>query len=321
MRFWKAAFLAAAMTLPLTQCAAYGAAPSVINNAKTEEHKELFSLPLFLRPEGGFNFEKIADGCVDKAKKVELRASQIRLSYSEMLDGFSADGLKKAGMTAKNRTEFIINGSKATLFKLFQKGKGSVLGKWLLVIDKGENSWMLDASYDPKDSACSESVLKMIKSVCWDVLDKESTDSAPLGNINASGTPMRQAGIVRGAIVYTKDGKIPTKSGDGALFVVSRSKNAYATAYDQRLAFAREKMHDIENKAIVQITAENQVKIDGLNGVELIGHTDDAAKELIYITVLFDSKDAHVMAGIAKGDTLDNTDLFHNLSKTYRHGL
>ena len=321
MSFKTAAFFAAAiLTLVLAPFAAHAAAPTVINNTKTDEHKELFGLPLFLKPEDGFDFEKIADGCVDKVKKVEFKAAQIRLGYDKVIEGFSSEKLKKSGMDAKDSVEFIINGSRATLFKMFQKTKGAALGKWVMIIDRGENSWMVNGSYDSKDSPCAESVLKMIKSLCWDTWTGKTMDSAPLGNVSVAGTPMKQAGIADGAFVYTKDGKLPTKSPDGALFVVSRSRGVRALTHEQRLAFAREKMHDVDKNALITIGSEATVNFDGLPGVELTGYTDDAEKKLIYITVLFDSKDAHVMAGLAQKNTVENSQLFHDLSKTYKLG-
>ena len=59
--------------------------------------------------------------------------------------------LKKVGLELKSKTDFLWNKTSATLLKVFQAGEYSVIGKWVLLLDKGEKSWMISSSYDSKN--------------------------------------------------------------------------------------------------------------------------------------------------------------------------
>lgn len=306
----------------LCQCsAAFAAEPAVVANTKTQEHKELFDVPILMRPSKGLNLAKGRGGCLDQAKKVAIEASEIRVSYEKLLQEFNGENLKKAGMSVKLRSEYIWNGTRATLLKIFQKTGKTVLGKWVLVIDRGDKSWLINGLYDSKDQKRSEMVLNMLKSAYWDEAPAEvMAESAPLGNINTDGIDMKLAGIRHGAFVYTRDGFLPTKHADGTFFVVYRHPNKSLITPDQRLSYAKTELANIEKDKDIDIISENTVQIDRLAGVELAAYTKEPQKSLLFVTLLFDGKDAIIMSAVAKENTIDNLEMFHKLSSTYSDG-
>jgi hypothetical protein len=117
--------------------------------------------------------------------------------------------------------------------------------------------------------------------------------------VDVYGTPLKLAGLLDGAVVYTKDGFLPTKKEDGSLFVVSRISNTFVTP-DKQAGFAKEKLQMIEKGEKIDIISEKEVMIDGLCGIEIVGYTAGGSKKLIYQTMLFDGKNSHVMVGIAR---------------------
>ena len=291
--------------------------PMEINTDKTAAHIGVFDIPVYIKPVAGVNLFKTDSGCADKTKKISLEASQLRVPYETLVDEFNGNNLKKAGMEIKLRSEFIWNGSRAMLIKAFQKDNNAVMGKWILVIDRDSETWMINGLYDSKNQARGEAVLKMLKSVCWDKGNCEPQQTSPLLNINADGTPFRLATIQQDAIVYTKDGELPTKSADGAIFVISRSPCRQLMP-NKRIDFAKERFKLIDKGESLDIVSEREVSIDGLFGVELVAYAEDAQKCLIYQTMLFDRNDSHVMVGIAHGDAVNNLELFHKLTESYR---
>ena len=294
--------------------------PRLINTQMTCKHKNLFKIPVYIVPEPGMNFAETQDGCADKVRKVSLNAVQIRVSYNTLLEEFNGENLKKAGLDLKLRSEFIWNGTNAVLLKVFQDSRKSIIGKWILIIDRGEETWMITGLYEAKDSKRSEAVLNMLKSVWWNSGDKEAALSMPLGNIDTEGTQLRLAGLTDGMLVYTRDGVIPTKSDDGSLFVISRQQGS-CVGQDKQSRTAKERLGLIERGKKLQIISENNIMIDGLHGIELIACTEEEPKDFVYQTLLFDYKDSHALVGIARGNIPENLEMFHKLAESYKQSL
>lgn len=291
--------------------------PKEINTEKSPLHRSVFPMPVYVILPENFSFINTQAGCVDKVKKVSLEASVIRLPYSALLDEFNEENLKKANMELKMKNEFVWKGSSAMLMKIFQKTGSSLVGKWTLVVDRGEECWMINGLYPATDQMRGEAVLKTIKSAYWESEKSSSSPEIPQGNVDVYGTPLKLAGLLDGAVVYTKDGFLPTKKGDGSLFVVSRLSNTFVTL-DKQPGFAKERMQMIEKGEKVDIISEKEVMIDGLTGIEIVGYTAGEQKKLIYQTMLFDGKNSHVMVGIAKSAIPENLDLFHSTAETFK---
>lgn len=291
--------------------------PKEINTEKSPLHRSVFPIPVYVVLPEGCSFINTQAGCVDKAKKVSLEASVIRLPYSALLDEFNEENLKKANMELKMKNEFVWKGSSAMLMKIFQKAGSSLVGKWTLVVDRGEESWMINGLYPARDQMRGEAVLKTIKSAYWENEKSSPSPEIPEGNVDVHGTPLKLAGLLEGAVVYTKDGFLPTQKADGSLFVVSRLSNTFVTL-EKQPGFAKERLQMIEKGEKLDIISEKEVMIDGLSGIEIVGYTAGEQKKLIFQTMLFDGKNSHVMVGIARSDIPENLNLFHSTAETFK---
>ncbi|NLX84294.1 MAG: hypothetical protein GXZ00_01560 [Synergistaceae bacterium] len=289
----------------------------VINTEKSTQHTSVFVMPVYIVLPEGCTFDKTQAGCVDKAKKVSLEASVIRLPYTVLLEEFNEATLRQDDMELKMKNEFLWNGTPVMLMKIFQKTSSTLVGKWTLIIDRGKECWMINGIYPAKDQKRSEAVLKTIKSAFWEREKDLSPIGISLGNVDVGKTSLKLAGLLDGAVVYTKDGLLPTKKDDGSLFVVSRLSNTFVTP-DKQLGFAKEKMRMIEKCEKIEIISEKEVKIDGLSGVEIVGYTSGDQKKLVFQTILFDGKNCHVMVGIAKSGIPENMSLFHSVTETFK---
>ena len=297
---------------------AFASELKVINTEKNQNHVELSGAPVFIRPAEGCNFESCERSLLEKNKKISFEASSLRVPYETIKGEFNEDKLKASGISVKSNSEFMWNGSRASLIKVFHKIENqnkTVMGKWILLVDRGDSSWMICCLYNAKDTKAADMALQMIKTVYWDNAVSQELESAPSCSFNTDGTPWRLAGLTHGAFVYTKDGRLPTKAADGALFVVSRKKDIFLLTQKQRMDFAVQKITEIEKDKSTTIISTNDVVIGGLSGIELTAQTNDGKKELVFLTVLFDSKDAHMMVGIAKDNIQENMNLFHAFSK------
>ena len=289
-----------------------------VATAKSDRHVQLFDLPLWIAPAKGYALEKVSRSCcADVKKKLSLEASELQVPFARLLAEFSPERLRSAGVSLKSRSRYVWNGSDAALLKVFQQKGKTVVGKWLLLIDRGEKSWMVSGLFDPRDASRSQAVLEMLKSVCW---DEEQADARhamlPSGFVKIEGTPFKLAGIRQDAFVYTKDGALPTKSPDGALFVVSRLPESRYTD-DERLAFAKKNLEEVENGKPLEIVSQKELAAGGLPGVELAAYTALEPKKLVYEAMLFDAAETCVMVGLSRVDSLETIEQFHRLAASY----
>lgn len=100
-----------------------------------------------------------------------------------------------------------------------------------------------------------------------------------------------------GAFVYTRDGFLPTKHADGTFFVVYRHPNK--SLITRTLSYAKTELANIEKDKSLDIISETAVQIDRLAGVEL-AYTNEPQKSLLFVTLLFDGKDAIIIFSLPK---------------------
>lgn len=293
-------------------------APEVINNKKTVLHKNFFDIPVALVPKMGCSFEKIEGGVVDKKLKVSLEGTLLHMPYSRLIDEISHDALKKGGMEVKSSFPFIWNGSRAELMKIFADGRGGTVGKWVLIVDRGaDKCWMISGSYNAKDMRTAQFVLDMIRSAWWENGDNEEGSAWPLyGSIDPEGTPFRLAGFRQDALIYTKDGKIPTQAAGQALFVVSSAAREYI-APEKRGEYALAEVRKVERGAALEIISQTEEIIGGTPAVVITAKTKDEAQTLIFQAALFHGQRVTMLVGIARGETESNLAHFQKLASTY----
>ena len=145
---------------------------------------------------------------MDKTK-ISLESSVIRLPYAALLEEFTEKNLKKADMELKMKDElserFICDADEDIPEKGIRNGR-----QWTLIIDRGNECWIINGLYPAKDQQRGESVLKTIKSAYWENGQSSPPAEIPQGNVDVYGTPLTCRPL-DGAVVYTKDGFLPRK--------------------------------------------------------------------------------------------------------------
>ena len=136
------------------------------------------------------------------------------------------------------------------------------------------------------------------------------------GGIDPKGTPFRLAGFRQDALIYTKDGKIPTQSADQALCVVSSAAREYI-APEKRAELALTEIRKVERGASLEIISQTDETIGGAPAVVITAKTKDKAPALICQAALFHGQRVTMLVGIARGETDANLAYFQKLASTY----
>lgn len=307
--------LAMAATAANISCAE---APRMITTEKTAQHKEIFEIPLYVALPQKSTLEKTSTGAVDRQSQITLDASVLYTPLNSLKAEFTEEKLRERGVELKSSSEFIWNGSRATLMKVFKPlSGGKIKGQWILLIDRKDHSWMINGAYDAKSQRGSQEVLSIMRTAWWDLAEVPLSDVVSVsGGIDTSGTPFRLAKVTSGALIYTKDGRLPTKSADGAIFVASRVNNLYVSP-EKRAAFAREKCSEAALGNDLKLISENSYERDGTSFFEIVATADSEEEEtLVCQTMLFGrAKDFNVMVGIAHAENDANIKYFKRLTE------
>lgn len=293
--------------------------PREINVERVAIHKSFFDIPVELVPRAGYNFKKIENGVTDSVKKVTFTASELHTPFSKLMEQMTEERLKQSNIEVKTRYSFIWNGKPAELLKIFQPSGKNIIGKWVLIIDCDyESCWMVSGAYDAKDNIAAEAVLETLKTAWWP--ETEVPRRAVFGTLMArtdpSGTPFRIAGFRQDSLIYTKDGLIPTKSPDGALYVITSVDTGYIPA-ERRMYYAGDHLSEIERGAKLEIISQTQEMINGYPAIVTVAYTDGEPQSLVYQAVVFRAAEVTLLVGIAKADTAENLNCFNRLTASY----
>ena len=291
-------------------------AAKTVSPIRSAFHQSYFALPVQLAAKGGIKLTKTGNGATDKVKKVSFEASELPMPYDELLTELTHGRLEKEKLEVKSRSSFIWNGDRAELLKLFQKNGAMTIAKWVLVIDRGENCWLLSGFYNSKNSQTGQAVLDTLKTAWWEKLQaKEEKTPLLLGASDTKGTPFMLAGFRQGSLIYTKDGAIPTKDKDQALFVITSLSREYVPQ-EERAGRAAALLDKIERGAKLEIISQTEEKIDNSPAVVTVAYT--GTKALIYQAVIFRPDEVLTMVGIARQNTAKNLESFHKLTASYK---
>ena len=139
---------------------------------------------------------------------------------------------------------------------------------------------------------------------------------AALRRHRPEGNAFRLAGFRQDALIYTKDGKIPTQSADQALFVVSSAAREYV-APEKRAELALTEIRKVERGASLEIISQTDETIGGAPAVVITAKTKDKTPALIFQAALFHGQRVTMLVGIARGETDANLAYFQKLASTY----
>lgn len=315
MRQKTAAIVIAALIAALSAVSAF-AAPKEITTELTPEHKQAFSIPVYMNFSPQFTFTSTDEGCVDETAGIAFEGSELHASFDRVLEGLSTDKLALEGLDLRSRFDITLNGTRAALFKIYNGSGKAVVGKWALLIDRKDKCWMISGTYNSASAADSDAVLAMLKTVYWDKDAPNTLRINVVGRIKSGVAHFRYAGTEQGAVVFTKDGNLPTAAEDGATFIVSRLTDNFVPD-ELRQNFAEEKLAQVEKGIPLDIVTKDPLTISGLHGYKHIAYAKDEAKTLVYQVTLFDNLGCTIMVGTAKDEKEKNIHLFNKLASTY----
>lgn len=138
---------------------------AVIKNVQTPEYVDLQPVEArFLLPRGVVRSTRF-DGFESKERRIEVVAALLKAPYRDIADSISKSTLGARGVEVLSQTDVIINDRRGTLIKARQVDGKTTWGKWLLAIDNGGATLVVNGVFVSGDAKAAEDILAMMKSV------------------------------------------------------------------------------------------------------------------------------------------------------------
>lgn len=270
----------------------------------------------------GFEVASTWEGFGQAETGASVMAVRVPGPFADIEAGFSDVGLASRGMQLVSREARTHDGLPAVLLRATQTAQGTRFDKWLLAFGDAEQTFLVTATW-PEDEALSAPLQACVLSARRDappaMADTVTQAAADLPFSVTPGGGLALAASLGKSQVFTRDGA-PASSASDPLFVVSPSLGP--ASIGDRNGFARQRIQQIEQVRSVTITAQAPLRIDDLDGIEIVGRGTDAktgAPLTVYQAVLFDGDHYFLMQGMVGADEQRTyLPVFKTLARTFR---
>jgi hypothetical protein len=233
--------------------------------------------------------------------------------------GFTKEGFASQGMELIKSSTVYIDDEKALLYKATKRSGELLFSKWILIFGDDTSSVMISGTFpDGFDSEVSSQIENCILSARFHSDEKISPEASLGFKIETDGTSFQLAKSFPGTLVYTLDGKFPTKHQDGVSFKIGSSLGK--VEIDNPRTYALERLESLhyffESKPQVM-----ESRINDLSGYEIIAYGIDqkiSRNILVYQVLLFSHSSYYLMQGTALNNYETNLSLFIDVASTFK---
>jgi len=270
----------------------------------------------------GFDKADAFHGFQQESTGASVMLSAIPGPFSEVTKGFDKPSLAKRGMELRSKKPVKFDSQTGFLLHVAQRAYGRQFLKWLVVFGDEKETKMVTATFPASHAeSLSKPLRKVVLSV---VVSKSNRETSPLPfSIQAVDglLPVKKITAMGKVAMFTKNGKIPNTSPDDPMFVIAPSLGNVPIANPKQ--FSIQRLHRTAHTDIESVTSISKVKIDQLQGFEVIANgqdQDSKAELLVYQLMLFPPDGGYVLMTGLVGKTIGETYLpkFMQMAKTYK---
>jgi hypothetical protein len=292
----------------------------VIDNIKTDEHKQVSGTKFFVIPPNGFIPAATFQGFQQTNTGASILITEIPGAFAESTKGFNEQGLKTQGVILKNKENIKVNGNEGLFLTTTQTAYGTTFSKYILVFGDNNTTYMINGMFPEESTELDKDVRACMFSVVYDAALTVDPLAAVSFKVDTENTKLKLGKAVSGMLLYTVDGKVPTESSDKTSFIAGRSlANVQAIDKKQTAINRIRKLPYTDLKIDEDQTIE--IQLDGISGYEIVGEGLDkpnGAKELVYQLMLFTDNGYYIMVGTTKNDFSTNLELFKKVARTFK---
>jgi hypothetical protein len=151
-------------------CAVLSGSPSnagvlELLNEKTSKHVEIPGTGAWFIPAPGLSVSGKFDGFASEARKIDVVVANIKSPFAGIARGFNEPSLLLRGVELKSTGEMTVNGARALLLKALHKDGESIWGKWIMLLENGSGTIVVNAIFVSGDADAAADLEVMLKSV------------------------------------------------------------------------------------------------------------------------------------------------------------
>ncbi|MCC6281422.1 MAG: hypothetical protein IT262_12520 [Saprospiraceae bacterium] len=287
-----------------------------ILSAQTAQRTNIPGTKCSLAPPDGFVPATTFGGFQHVESGASIMVNEIPAPYQTMVDGFTADALKKRGMTLISREAIDFNNAKATIIHVSQPANGTTYLKQMLIFGDAEKTVLVNGIYPEASKDLEVNIRNALFSIVYDDTQVENPLDAATFIIDVSGTDFKLIRYMSGSLLYSTDGKMPTEK---PTLIVGSSIAKVSPENQQK--YAEERLKKLPRGELNVVKEIKAISIDNLNGYEIVaeGKTKNDTPELVYQTMLFNDKgDYYIVVGKAGEEFEQNLEAFRKVTKTFK---
>ncbi|MBK9735884.1 MAG: hypothetical protein IPO92_13385 [Saprospiraceae bacterium] len=286
-----------------------------ILSGQQEKHLKIPGTKCSIIPPNGFEAATTFSGFMQAETGASIMVNEIPASYDPIIAGFTADALKKTGMTLQSKETIDFNKSKATLIKVTQAANGTIYIKQMLIFGDEKGTVLVNGIYPESSIDIEPSIKEALLSTVYNAALSENALDAATFMVNIEGTDFKLIKYMSGSLLYSTDGKIPTEK---PTLIVGNSLSKVPALNQKK--YAEERLKKLPRGEFSTIKKAGEITIDNLSGYEIIadGLTKDNKPELLYQVMLFnESGDYYIILGQAKEDFVKYLESFKKIAKSF----
>ena len=222
---------------------------------------------------------------------------EIPQSYYEVSASFTREMLVEQGMVLSSKSEVKVNGYNGDLIDLIQVANGLTFSKLILIYGDSFETTMINGVFLKDSTVLAEKITQSVKSTVVNthiVVDPRGDLDY---NLTESQGNLQFHSVVGNAILFSRDGVIPTESPERIILATDKSYEKSEIADKKEFCVARVKTYPYEFQ-IMTDRGVNEIELDGLKGYELYAlKGTDQEKEMYQAIVFNDSGGYYVFVG------------------------
>ena len=289
-----------------------------ITNKLSEAHVAIVGTKISMVPPQDFTVADNFAGFQQDESGASIMVLDVPGPFSEISKAFTEEGLKSQGMTFISSEKLIFQDFQAALLTVQQEAYGQSFQKHIFAFGSERESILINGTFPSDKNELNEPIRKALLTSYYDSAKNIDPFSTVDFEINPAGTGLVFAKSMANSLIFNRDGKLPSQLEDQANFIVGKAFSQVEVTDKELFAGTRLGQLPIEIDSILSTTS---IKIDGLDGVEIIAdgkNPQNGNKEKVYQTILFEDNLYYILLGSCEANFEENIFKFQSMAQTFK---
>lgn len=257
-------------------------------DSPSNDHLQIKGTQVFLIPPEGFSASSNFKGFQNPEDPTSMiMLVEIPGPFSEISAGFNEEQLAANGMTLHKKESIEINAFEGLWINLDQAANGMTFSKHILIYGDSSATTLINGVFVSDSINLGEGIRQSLLSLVVDPLTVADPRGTLDYTLDETGTDFQFLNVMGNAMLFNRDGLIPTESEDKAMLVVDKSfaQMEFDPSEQENFCIARLDQYPEPYEYLHEEGLE-PVEVDGLTGFALYALNSNEEEEA-YQVILF----------------------------------